>query len=84
MKKRDVLGKGLSALISDSSLVKQDHAYIPNLPIDQIRANPYQPRMEITPESLIELADSIRENGIVEPLIVTQKDDDEIELIAGL
>jgi ParB family chromosome partitioning protein len=83
MKKRDVLGKGLSALISDGSLVKQDHAYIPNLPIDQIRANPYQPRMEIKPESLVELADSIREHGIVEPLIVTQKDDDEFELIAG-
>ncbi len=83
MAKKKPLGKGLSALISDDSIVKGDESYLPNLPIDQIKPNPYQPRMEIKPESLLELADSIREHGIIEPLIVTQKDDDEYELIAG-
>jgi ParB family chromosome partitioning protein len=83
MAKDKVLGKGLSALISDNSLVNEDHSFIPNLPINQIKPNPYQPRIGIKPETLLELADSIREHGVIEPLIVTQKDDDEYELIAG-
>ncbi len=83
MKKNKVLGRGLSALISEDTSVDKDHSYIPNLKTTQIKPNPYQPRMEIKPETLVELADSIRENGIIEPLIVTQKDDDEYELIAG-
>ena len=83
MTKKKALGRGLSALISDDSPVNDDHSYIPNLPINQIKPNPYQPRMAIKPETLLELADSIRENGIIEPLIVTQKDDDKYELIAG-
>lgn len=83
MKQKSPLGKGLSALISDDSIVKDDQSYIPNLPVDQIKPNPYQPRMEIKPESLLELSDSIREHGIIEPLIVTLKKEDEYELIAG-
>lgn len=83
MKKREALGKGLSALISEDSSINQDHAYHPNLPVDHIKPNSFQPRMEINPETLLELADSIREHGIIEPLLVTQKDDDEYELIAG-
>lgn len=83
MPKKKALGRGLSALISDDSPVNDDHSYIPNLPINQIKPNPYQPRMAIKPDTLLKLADSIRENGIIEPLIVTQKDDDKYELIAG-
>ena len=77
------LGKGLSALISKDSLNQFNEAYIPDLPIEKISANPYQPRIEIRPDTLLSLADSIRENGIIEPLIVTKKDDDHFELIAG-
>jgi ParB family chromosome partitioning protein len=58
-------------------------AYIPDLDIDLIVPNPYQPRIEIKPESLVELADSIRSNGIIEPLIVTKKSEERYELIAG-
>lgn len=58
-------------------------AYIPDLDIDLIVPNPYQPRIEIKPESLVELADSIRSNGIIEPLIVTKKTEERYELIAG-
>jgi len=83
MSQHDVLGKGLSALISEDAALTHDQAYIPNLKIDQIKPNPYQPRIEIKPESLLELADSIREHGVIEPLIVTQKADDQYELIAG-
>lgn len=62
---------------------KPPQAYYPDLDIDLIVPNRFQPRIEIRPESLIELADSIRVNGIIEPLIVTKKSETEYELIAG-
>jgi len=77
------LGKGLSALISENTLKELNQAYIPDVPIEQIEPNPYQPRAEIKPESLMDLADSIRDNGIIEPLIVTKKGEKKYELIAG-
>ncbi len=77
------LGKGLDALISKETMDKLNPAYIPDLPIEQIIANPYQPRAEMNPEKLVELADSIREHGIIEPLIVTKKSATQYELIAG-
>lgn len=77
------LGKGLDALISKETMDKLNPAYIPDLPIEQIIANPYQPRAEMNPEKLVELADSIREHGIIEPLIVTKKSVTQYELIAG-
>jgi ParB family chromosome partitioning protein len=85
MAKRPALGKGLSALISDRSTSEQtsNNGYIPNLPIDIITPNPYQPRAEVGPEKLVELADSIREHGVIEPLLVTQTGENKYELIAG-
>lgn len=77
------LGKGLSALISDNTMQGVNQGYIPALPIDFIKPNPYQPRIEVKPERLVELADSIRENGVIEPLIVTKKSETAYELIAG-
>lgn len=58
-------------------------AYIPELSVDLIFPNPYQPRIEIRPESLMGLADSVRTAGVIEPLIVTKKSDKRYELIAG-
>lgn len=77
------LGKGLSSLIPEDTLGSIQQPYIPNLPIEKITPNRQQPRIEIDPEKLIELADSIREHGVIEPLIVTQTSVDEYELIAG-
>lgn len=77
------LGKGLSALISDNTMQGVNQGYIPALPIDFIKPNPYQPRIEVKPERLMELADSIRENGVIEPIIVTKKSETVYELIAG-
>ncbi len=79
----NALGKGLSSLIPEDTLDSIQQPYIPNLPIDKISPNRQQPRIEIDPEKLIELADSIRELGVIEPLIVTQISVDEYELIAG-
>jgi ParB family transcriptional regulator, chromosome partitioning protein len=80
---KSALGKGLSALISDETMTSVQQGYIPALPIDLIVPNPYQPRIEIKPDQLIELADSLREHGVIEPLIVTKKGENKYELIAG-
>ncbi|MBN1617855.1 ParB/RepB/Spo0J family partition protein [Candidatus Dojkabacteria bacterium] len=77
------LGKGLSALISSENLDLSSKGFIPNLPIENISPNPEQPRMNIDPEELVKLADSIRENGIIQPLIVTKRGENDYVLIAG-
>lgn len=78
------LGKGLAALISSNQMENTNNAYIENFDINNIEANPYQPRMHIEPEELIEIADSIREHGVIQPLIITKdKDSERYFLIAG-
>ncbi len=77
------LGSGLAALIPEENLDNIEQAYMPNLDIDRIVPNPYQPRVEFNPEELLELADSIREHGVIEPLIVTKTKDAKFHLIAG-
>ena len=52
------------------------------VPLDRIRPCPFQPRKDFSPEALRELADSIQEQGIVQPLIVRERDG-HLELIAG-
>ncbi len=81
--KKSVLGKGLSALIDESAVSDLSQGFIPRLPIKLIVPNPYQPRAEIKPDKLVELADSIREHGVIEPLLVTKKSENSYELIAG-
>ena len=82
MEKR--LGKGLAALISTDQISNASGAYDDQFDITLISPNPYQPRMHIEPEALIELADSIREHGIIQPLIVTRDEKTgKILLIAG-
>jgi len=82
-KQKAALGKGLSSLISSENLDLSAKGFIPNLPIEQISPNPHQPRMNIKPEDLIEIADSIREDGVIQPLIVTKRGEKDYVLIAG-
>jgi len=79
------LGKGLAALINtDSPSADLSRKYIEDFDVDKIVPNPYQPRMHIDPEKLIELADSIREHGVIQPLIITKsKDSEKYNIIAG-
>lgn len=77
------LGSGLSALIPEEQLNDVEQAYIPNLDIERVEPNPYQPRMEFNPEELLELSDSIREHGVIEPLIITKAKGNKYYLIAG-
>jgi ParB family transcriptional regulator, chromosome partitioning protein len=82
-KQNKPLGQGLAALIKTESS-NSSTAYKENFDIKNIKPNPHQPRMRINPEDLIELADSIREKGVLQPLIITHGEgDDEYYLIAG-
>lgn len=78
------LGKGLAALISSNEIDNSSSSYKPEFDINQIEPNPYQPRMQINPEELIEIADSIRAHGVIQPLIITRKKGgDGYYLVAG-
>jgi ParB family chromosome partitioning protein len=77
------LGRGLNALIPDRDHKNDNLLGMSTLPIDQIKPNRNQPRRNFDPDKLIELADSIKENGIIQPLIVTKTADSDYELIAG-
>lgn len=81
--KRPTLGKGLSALINEDDVSQISSGFIPKLPIEFVVPNPYQPRTEMNPEKLVELSDSIRKHGVIEPILVTKKSDTKYELIAG-
>jgi ParB family chromosome partitioning protein len=83
LKNKNALGKGLSALISSNDIDLSSKGFIPNLSVDYISPNPHQPRMKIEPDELIEISDSIRENGIIQPLIVTKRGEEDFVLIAG-
>jgi ParB family chromosome partitioning protein len=77
------LGKGLDALIRDIDEQENPNTGITTLPVTRIMPNRYQPRKLFDEGKLKELADSIRENGIIQPIIVTKTDESEYELVAG-
>lgn len=62
------LGKGLDALIPSLSINDDDK--VVEIPISQLRANPYQPRKAFDEEAIHELAESIRQHGVIQPIIV--------------
>lgn len=74
------LGRGLGALIPQ--LDEDEIARAHEISVQEIRPNPYQPRKEFDNESLNELANSIKEHGIIQPLLV-RKDEEGYQLIAG-
>ena len=80
------LGRGLDSLIPTSSLIEETigirQSDITEIDVEKISPNPNQPRYTFDEESLKELADSIKEHGVIQPLIVTKKGT-EYELIAG-
>lgn len=82
-KKFPALGRGLDALISTQEVHTSGSSTINEIELDKITANPNQPRKEFDPTSLQELADSIAEIGIVQPITLRQMSDDTYQLIAG-
>lgn len=80
---RGPLGRGLAALIPSNLEESSRHAdSLQRIPLDRIRANPHQPRRRFDAVKLAELADSIREHGILMPVVVRQ-DRDGWVLVAG-
>lgn len=75
------LGRGLEALFDDGPKIK-DGEEIKDIKLDDIRPNPYQPRKNFDDKGLQELAESIKENGVFQPIIV-RKSVEGYELIAG-
>ncbi len=90
--KKNPLGRNLSAMLSKSAL---QHAtenaasessgrdLLKLMPLDLIRPGPYQPRSIFDPDRLQELAESIRHQGVIQPVVVRALGDEQYELIAG-
>lgn len=84
------LGRGISALLGENQYAATQRggpgaksAGIAALPIEQLSPGVFQPRQRFNEEELNDLADSIRKNGIVQPIIARQKSDGTFEIIAG-
>ena len=82
-KKFPALGRGLDALISTEDVHTGGSSSINEISIEKIKANPNQPRREFDAEALSELADSIREIGIIQPITLRKMDDGTYQIIAG-
>jgi ParB family chromosome partitioning protein len=82
MKKVRGLGRGLDALLGGDTAPAAPGAP-QSLPVSKLRAGKYQPRTRMSAESLAELADSIRAQGVMQPILVRPVDGDQYEIIAG-
>lgn len=81
MTRRRGLGRGLDALIPSD--LGPEPAGVLELPPERIRRNPRQPRGAIDPQSLADLTESIRQHGVLQPLIVSPALDGDYDLVAG-
>lgn len=81
-KRRAGLGRGLEALIPTESDTGDQPTYL-EVPVDGIKPNPDQPRSRFDDESLSELAASIEEVGVLQPVVLSRDDDGNLFLIAG-
>jgi len=90
--KKQALGRGLSALLNDSKKdiksTNDQHAdkivgNVLDLPLEVIDMNPYQPRTSFNETHLKELASSIKELGVIQPITVRRKNDNRFELVSG-
>ena len=80
MVKRNALGRGLGALIDDA---EKQNAGISEIELSKIEANPFQPRTKFDEESLQELAASIKELGLIQPITLRKTGDEKYQIIAG-
>ncbi|MEH6456337.1 MAG: ParB/RepB/Spo0J family partition protein [Cocleimonas sp.] len=85
MVKKPGLGRGLDMLLSSSVKDSESNkdSELKKLPVELIRKGEYQPRLSIDPDALQELAESIKAQGLVQPVVVRRIEGGEYELIAG-
>ena len=81
--KRNALGRGLDALLSMDEVQTEGSSSINEIELSKIAVNPNQPRREFDPTALQELAESIAEIGIIQPITLRKLSDDEYQIIAG-
>ena len=90
-KKKSALGRGLSVLLNNSDSYTVDtkssnekiKVGVVAIPLKQIITNPFQPRTNFSDENITELAESIKNLGIIQPITVRKVEDDKFQLIAG-
>lgn len=87
-KKKNALGRGLGALLQDSSPQQEEVSVSPvsainEIDVRNIEVNPFQPRTDFDQEALEELAESIKVQGIIQPITVRKLADDQYQLISG-
>lgn len=83
MKKFSGLGRGLDALIDTTHISTNGSSSINEVSLDNIVANPDQPRRNFDEQALQELSDSIREHGVISPITLRKNEDDTYMIIAG-
>jgi len=85
MVKKPGLGRGLDMLLSSANkeTKSKEDSELKNLPVEKIVKGEYQPRLSIDPDALQELSESIKAQGLVQPVVVRRLDSGEYELIAG-
>ncbi len=81
--KKRGLGRGLDALLGATSVEAGESGELRDLPLEWLQRGAYQPRREMDPTALQELSDSIRTQGVVQPLVVRPLSDERFEIIAG-
>jgi len=81
--RRNALGRGLDALLSIDEVQTEGSSSINEIELSKIKVNPNQPRRDFDETALQELADSIAEIGIIQPITLRQISDDEFQIIAG-
>ncbi len=90
--KRRGLGRGLDALLTTvpkmtaddiGSTTEQSKSELQKLPVEQLQPGKYQPRKDMSPEALEDLASSIRSQGIIQPIVVRSIGENSYEIIAG-
>ncbi len=82
-KKQFTLGRGLDALISTEAIQTSGSSSIGEIGIDLIEANPNQPRREFEEQTLQELAESIKELGVIQPITLRKNGENRYQIIAG-
>ena len=91
--KKTGLGRGLSALLDDTDLVQNNRQQVSNegaslgtishVKINQVEVNPFQPRSDFDPEALLELTNSIKLQGLIQPITVRKIGQNNYQLISG-
>ena len=80
--KRKALGSGLDALLGGDLRLESSNG-IRNIPVDKLKPNPDQPRERFDQDALAELAESIRQQGVIQPILAEERADGSFMLIAG-